>query len=77
MKMLITIIQDRDVAQILDKLTTSGFSVTKLASTSGFLKVGNTALMIGVEDDKVPSVMEIVKDKATVFTLDVERFERI
>ncbi|NMB38824.1 MAG: hypothetical protein GX994_04520 [Firmicutes bacterium] len=77
MKMLITIIPDRDVAQVLDRLTTSGFSATKLASTSGFLRVGNTTLMIGVEDHEVSAVMDIVKEKAVVFTLDVERFERI
>ncbi len=77
MKLLITIIPDRDVAQILDKLTTKGFSATKLASTSGFLRVGNTTLLIGVEDEKVASVMEIVKDKAVVFTLDVEHFEKV
>ena len=36
--------------------------VTKLASTGGFLRDGNTTLMIGVDDDKVDVVMDILKE---------------
>lgn len=76
MKLLITIVQDQDAVSLLEKLTASGFSATKLASTGGFLKVGNTTLLIGVEDDKVPQVMGLT-EKATTFVVDVERFEKI
>lgn len=78
MKLVITIVQDNVANQVLGKLTTAGFGATKLASTGGFLKTGNTTLIIGVEDTKVSSVLELLHDSgATVFVLDVERFERI
>ncbi len=62
MKLLITIVQDQDVQNLLEELTEHGFSATKLASTGGFLRVGNTTLFIGVDDDKVKSVLDIIKN---------------
>ncbi len=38
-----------------------GFFVTKLASTGGFLREGNTTLMIGTDAEKVDIVIDIVK----------------
>jgi len=75
-KLVITIIQDTEVTQMLNRLTDNGFSATKLASTGGFLKAGNTTLLIGVEDHKLEKVLELLKG-AAVFVLNVERFERI
>ena len=108
MKLIIVIVQDDDVSELTDKLTESRFSVTRLASTGGFLKSGNTTLLIGVEKERVqrvykiiekvcevrkvtttlssmtltgdtyvPYPMEIKVGGATVFTLDVERYEQI
>ncbi len=76
MKLVITIVQDTEVTKFLNQLTTNGFSATKLASTGGFLKAGNTTLIIGVEDDKVDEILALAKG-TTVFVLDVERFEKI
>ncbi len=76
MKLAIVIIQDTEVAEILNKLTVNGFSATKLASTGGFLKTGNTTLIIGTDDQRVGQLLELLTG-ATVFVLDVERFERI
>lgn len=75
MKLIITIVQDQEAPHLLDSLTKRGLKVTKLASTGGFLKQGNTTLMIGVDDGQVETVKEIIAD-ATVFVLDVERFEK-
>lgn len=108
MKLVIAITQDEDTANLVSKLTEEGFRVTKLASTGGFLKSGNTTLLIGVDDDKVEELvkaiekvcrpreittsapsMPMVEDTympypynikvggATVFILDVDRYERI
>lgn len=76
MKLLIVIAQDQNINGILHQLTTNGFSVTKLASTGGFLKKGNTTLLVGVEEQLLDKALELI-DGATVFTLDVERFERV
>ena len=61
MKLLITIVQDQDVPILLDTLMQEGYSATKLASTGGFLRVGNTTLLIGVEDEKVESALALIK----------------
>ncbi|MFX0549639.1 cyclic-di-AMP receptor [Hathewaya histolytica] len=62
MKLIITIVQDRDANSLISELTERKYGVTKLASTGGFLKSGNTTLMIGIEDDKVNHVIDIIKE---------------
>ncbi len=61
MKLVIAIVHDEDAAQLVEKLNENHFRVTKLASTGGFLKAGNTTLLIGVEEIKVDKVLEIIK----------------
>ncbi len=61
MKMVIAIVQDDDAMDLVETLTEKKIGVTKLATTGGFLKSGNTTLMIGVEDDKVDEVIDTVK----------------
>jgi uncharacterized protein YaaQ len=61
MKLLIAIVQDEDASRLVNKLTQEGFGATKLATTGGFLRSGNTTLLIGVEDEKVDEVIEIIK----------------
>ena len=61
MKLVVAIVQDQDVSTLLDDLTEDEFRVTKLASTGGFLKAGNTTLLIGVEDDQVEDVLDLVR----------------
>ncbi|MDU1315045.1 MAG: cyclic-di-AMP receptor [Clostridium septicum] len=62
MKLVIAIVQDDDAIDLVDAITEDGFRVTKLATTGGFLKSGNTTLMIGVEKEKVQKVIEVVED---------------
>ena len=62
MKLIITIVQDDDAADLLDQLTDKGFRVTKLATTGGFLRAGNTTLMIGVEKEKVDDVIAEIEE---------------
>jgi uncharacterized protein YaaQ len=63
MKLIIAIVQDDDALDLIDVLTDSGYRVTKLATTGGFLKAGNTTLMIGVEEDKVDNVLSVIEDE--------------
>ncbi|GAA0743906.1 cyclic-di-AMP receptor [Clostridium oceanicum] len=62
MKLVIAIVQDDDVSDLIDDLTESGYRITKLATTGGFLKVGNTTLMIGVEEKEVDKVISKIED---------------
>ena len=61
MKLIIAIGQDEDSSRLVNKLMNEGFGATKLATTGGFLRSGNTTLLIGVEDDKMDQVMQIVE----------------
>ncbi len=62
MKLIIAVVQDKDSIRLVESLVDSGYRSTKLASTGGFLKAGNTTLIIGVEDEEVPKVIEIVRE---------------
>lgn len=61
MKMVVAIIHDEDAHEVVGELNKKDFSVTKLASTGGFLKSGNTTLIIGVKKELVSEVIEIIK----------------
>ncbi|WP_280772214.1 cyclic-di-AMP receptor [Salipaludibacillus daqingensis] len=62
MKLIMAVIQDKDSNRLSDALVENDFQATKLASTGGFLKAGNTTFMIGVKDKEVDQVLEIIKD---------------
>jgi uncharacterized protein YaaQ len=61
MKLIVAVVQDKDSIKLIEALMTKGYRATKLASTGGFLKEGNTTLLIGVDTDKVPEVLSIVR----------------
>jgi len=61
-KLLLTIVQDADAAGLQDALAKQGLQSTKLASTGGFLREGNTTLLIGVDDDDVGRVTTVIHD---------------
>lgn len=62
MKLIIAIVNDEDSVDLVDMITDRGFRVTKLATTGGFLKSGNTTLMIGTEEEKVTEVLGIIEE---------------
>ena len=62
MKLVIAIVQDEDAIDVLDSLTDKNFRVTKLATTGGFLKAGNTTLMVGVEEEKLDQALDVIKE---------------
>ena len=62
MKLIFAVIRDKDANMAIEGLAQSHIGVTKLASTGGFLRDGNTTLMIGAENDQVDHVLEILKE---------------
>ncbi len=62
MKMVIAVVHDHDVHVLTDALSKAGFKATKMASTGGFLREGNTTFMIGTDSAHVDEVIEIIKD---------------
>ena len=60
MKLILAIVSNDDSGAVSSALTRGGFSVTKLATTGGFLMAGNTTFISGVEDEKVDEVIGII-----------------
>jgi uncharacterized protein YaaQ len=63
MKLAITIIQDEFTNKVMKALMAEKIRSTRLSSTGGFLKSGNTTLLIGVDDDKVDFVIDLIKSQ--------------
>lgn len=61
MKLLLVVVQDSDVNILMEELVDKGFRVTKLASSGGFLKTGNTTIFMGVDDDKLDECIKIIE----------------
>ena len=61
MKLIIAIVQDEDSSRLLSLLMQQGFGVTKLATTGGFLKAGNTTLLLGVDDQRVDEAVSAIE----------------
>ena len=109
MKLVFAIVSNDDATSVMKELNKEGFQVTKMASTGGFLRVGNVTLLVGTEEENVPKAIDIIskfsaKRKqvvfsgepyigattgymsfpseievggATIFVIDVERFEKL
>lgn len=107
MKLVIAILQDKDAGHAVSELNRRGFRATKLASTGGFLREGNTTILAGIEEKDVelvltilrrtssirqetltpqapnqtgepyvPFPVEVTVGGATIFVLDVDRYEK-
>ena len=61
MKLIIAIINKDDAADVSGALTKARYSVTKLATTGGFLMSGNITLLIGTREENVDRAIEIIK----------------
>lgn len=62
MKIILAIIQDKDSNALVNEFIDHDIRATKLSTTGGFLKAGNTTFIIGVEDDRVDETMNIIKE---------------
>ena len=90
MKLILAIIQDHIAQDVLNELSENKVRATKLSSTGGFLKKGNTTILIGIEEEKLDRVKEMIlnisKNKETVddktantvmFVLNMNQFIRV
>lgn len=88
MKLIIAILRDEDNEPVSQALIETGFRVTRIASTGGFLRRGSTTIMIGVDDEKVSGAIDLIRDncgppsqpgikRGTLFVLDVAKFEQV
>ncbi|NLW51746.1 MAG: hypothetical protein GXY87_00065 [Tissierellia bacterium] len=61
MKLLLVVVQDTDVNILMEELVDKGYRVTKLSSTGGFLKSGNTTIFMGVEESDMDQCLKIIE----------------
>lgn len=87
MKLVIAIVRDTDAGAVIEELVSHDHRVTRVASTGGFLRRGNVTLLIGIEDEHVQAIIDILRDtcrppdpghyRATIFVIDAVHFEQI
>lgn len=64
MKLILAIVSNDDSASVSAALTKGNFSVTRLATTGGFLRAGNTTIIVGTNDDQVDTCIEIIGNES-------------
>ena len=61
MKLIVAIVQDADANKLQQSLNEHDFRSTKLASTGGFLREGNTTFIIGAKDEDVLKIKDLIQ----------------
>jgi len=87
-RLIIALLRDADGEEVLNALVEADFGVTRIASTGGFMRRGNSTLLIGVEKERVETAVQLIRKhsapaidpglkRATVFVLKVDQFEQL
>jgi uncharacterized protein YaaQ len=85
---MMVVLNNSDADEVIKELIDENYRVTRVASTGGFLRRGNTTLFVGTEGDQIDRALEIIKEssveplqpgqrRATVFVLDVDRYTQL
>ena len=87
-RLIIAILRDADGEDVLNALLAENFRVTRIASTGGFMRRGNSTLLIGAEKEHIETAIQLIRDhsapaidpglkRATIFVLKVDQFEQL
>jgi len=88
MKLIVIVVNDTESETLLNALLKEDFRVTRIASTGGFMRRGNSTLLMGVKAERVESAIQLVHEqfppgidpglkKVTVFVLKVDKFVQL
>lgn len=89
MKLMIVIVRDVDEETVIQALLQQDYRVTRMSSTGGFLRQGNVTLLIGVREERVQPLLELVREtcagledsreqhRATIFVVDMPHYEQV
>jgi uncharacterized protein YaaQ len=61
MTLIVAIVQDYDCDRLLRALSGAGLRATRIASTGGFLRMGNTTVFMGVPNERIGDCLGILK----------------
>jgi uncharacterized protein YaaQ len=59
-RLIIAIVPDFDLARLLRTLASRGFRATRVASTGGYLRAGNSTLFLGVAAGEVATCLSLL-----------------
>ena len=87
-RLIIALLRVANSEEVLNALLDADFRVTRIAATGGFMRRGNSTLLIGVEKERVEAAVKLIRDhsapaidpglkRATVFVLKVDQFEQL
>ena len=61
MKLIMAIVQDKDSNRLANEFIDANIRATKLSSTGGFLKAGNSTFIIGIDNERVEEALDLIK----------------
>jgi uncharacterized protein YaaQ len=61
-KLVIAVVQGEDAQRTVEALSQAGISSTRVSSTGGFLQQGNVTLLVGIDEEKVPETLQIIRE---------------
>lgn len=62
MKFVIAIVQDYDVDRLLRAVTERGLRATRIASTGGFLRMGNATVLMAMDAARVEEAVGVIRE---------------
>ena len=92
MKLVVAIVSDSDATRLTEALVSAGYpGPTRINTVGGFLRKGNATLLLGTDDDRVESAIDVIRSaaeernpsddpnqkRATIFVLNTSRFIRV
>lgn len=63
MKLVLAVIHDEDAHHLMEAFSAANLMCTKLASTGGLLRSGNTTVFLGVDPEQVEGVIDIIREQ--------------
>jgi uncharacterized protein YaaQ len=60
MKLVTAIVHNEDAANLVEALLEREYRAPRLQSSGGVLQQGNATILVGVEDDQVDAVLELI-----------------
>lgn len=61
MKLIIAIVHERDKQRVAEALLQAGHQFTTIATTGGFMRDGNSTLLIGAKKELVDDIIGVIK----------------